>query len=205
MANDNRVFLRMKRGSGDPLFENRVLAPLAKHGGILFPYSPQIQHVQRVNWKKLGLTHTNYQPQVFVNSENPVINITDAKFTATTSEDAEYMLAVLFFFKMVTKMNFGRNDPKRGTPPPVLELSGFGESQYQKVPVVITGVNYTYPNDIDYVSVKPAFYDDGMSESVPSVMNVSMELMVQYNVKSIRDTFTLADLAAGNISKKGYI
>jgi hypothetical protein len=207
MATDNRVFLRMKRRGMDPLFQNKILEPLAVHGGILFPYTPTIMHSQKVNWQTMNLTHTNYQPQVFVNSANPAINISSAKFTATTQKDAEYLLAVLFFFKMVTKMNFGKNDPMRGAPPPVLELSGYGESQYRNVPVVITNVNYSYPDDIDYISITPAFYQKGMSgvEMVPTVMSVSIDLMVQYNAKTTKDMFTLADLASGQISKKGYI
>jgi hypothetical protein len=205
MANDNRVYLRMKRRGMDPLFENPILSPLMAHGGILFPYSPTISHIQQVNWQTLPLTHTNYQPQVFVNTQNPRINISEAKFTATTQEDAEYLLAVLFFFKMVTKMNFGKNDPMRGTPPPVLELSGYGESQYQNVPVVIANINYTYPNDVDYISVNPSYYSNDTAELVPTVMSVSIDLMVQYNVKRTRDDFTLANLAAGQLSKKGYI
>jgi len=202
---DNRVFLRMKRGSADPLFQNEVLAPLKKHGGILFPYSPTITHVQQVNWSTLSLTHTNYQPQVFTNSQNPKININSAKFTATTQEDAEYLLGVLYFLKLVTKMNFGTKDPMRGTPPPVLELSGFGESQYQNVPVVITSVNYSYPNDVDYVTINPVFHGSNSTEMVPTIMDISIDLMVQYNIKNIRDTFSIADLASGSLSNKGYI
>lgn len=196
----------MKRKSADPIFENPILAPLREHGGVLFPYSPQIQHVQQVNWSPQNLTHTNYQPQVFINSANPKININDAKFTATTTADAEYLLAVLFFFKLVTKMNFGTKDAMRGTPPPVLELSGYGQSQYKNVPVVIASINYSYPNDIDYVTVKPAFSSsDTQEESVPAVMSLSIDLMVQYNIKNIRDEFSLADLANGSLASKGYI
>jgi len=207
MANktDNRVYLRMKRGSADPIFQNPILEPLRQHGGVLFPYSPQIQHVQQVNWNALPMTHTNYQPQVFINSENPKININDAKFTATTTADAEYLLAVLFFFKLVTKMNFGTKDAMRGTPPPVLELSGYGQSQYQNVPVVIASINYSYPNDIDYVTIKPDFSGGGLEETVPTVMTISIDLQVQYNIKNIRDTFSLADLANGSLASKGYI
>lgn len=202
---DNRVYLRMKRGSKDPIFENPILAPLRVHGGILFPYSPQIQHVQQVNWSAQNMTHTNYQPQVFINSANPKININEAKFTATTTADAEYLLAVLFFFKLVTKMNFGTKDALRGTPPPVLELSAYGQSQYKNVPVVIASINYSYPNDIDYVTVKPDFSGGGVAETVPSVMSLSIDLLVQYNIKNIRDEFSLEDLANGKLASKGYI
>lgn len=205
MAEDNRIYLRMKRGSADPIFSYDILEPLKKFGGVLFPYSPMIQHVQQVNWRPLDLTHTNYQPHVYGNTQNPKINISDAKFTASTVEDANYMLAVMFFFKLVTKMNFGTKDNLRGTPPPVLSFSGFGASQYQNVPVVIAQVNYSYPTDIDYVSVPTRFSGSGNVESVPLVMSMSIDLLAQYNTKNTRDEFSLNDLASGNLSRKGYI
>lgn len=202
---DNRIYLRMKRGSADPIFEHEILAPLRPFGGVLFPYTPQIQHSQTVSWKALDMTHTNYQPQVYGNSANPKLNIADAKFTATTVDDANYLLAVLFFFKLITKMNFGTKDNMRGTPPPVLNFSGYGASQYSNVPVVIAQVNYTYPVDVDYVSIDTMFGGTPGVESVPTMISLSIDLLVQYNIKNIRDEFSLNDLANGNLAGKGYI
>ncbi len=202
---DNRVYLRLKRGSADPIFDYPVMAPLKKFGGVMFPYTPIVQHVQQVSWQQNALTHTNYAPQVYGRTENPKININDAKFTATTDEDAQYLLGVLFFFKYITKMNFGKRDGKAGTPPPVLEFSGYGQSQYNNVPVVIASVNYQYPNDIDYVRVKTAFSGTGQEELVPAVMSLSIDMLVQYNVKDVRDNFSLSDMASGKLAGKGYI
>ncbi len=202
---DNRVYLRLKRGSADPIFDYPVMAPLKKFGGVLFPYTPVVQHVQQVSWQQNALTHTNYAPQVYGRTENPKININEAKFTATTEEDAQYLLGVLFFFKYITKMHFGKKDGKAGTPPPVLEFSAYGQSQYNNVPVVIASVNYQYPNDIDYVRVQPEFSGTGQEELVPIVMSLSIDMLVQYNVKDIRDNFNLNDFASGQLAKKGYI
>lgn len=205
MSEDNRIYLRMKRGSADPIFTYDILEPLRKFGGILFPYTPLIQHAQSVQWKPLDLTHTNYQPQVYGLTQNPKININEAKFTATTEEDANYLLAVMFFLKLVTKMNFGTKDSLRGTPPPVLSFSGFGASQYQNVPVVIAQTNFTYPIDVDHVTVKTRFSGTENEETVPVVMSIAIDLLVQYNVKTTRDEFSLDDLASGKLARKGYI
>ena len=40
---DNRVYLRLKRGSADPIFDYPVMAPLKKFGGVMFPYTPIVQ------------------------------------------------------------------------------------------------------------------------------------------------------------------
>ena len=48
------------------------------------------------------------------------------KFTAQATFEANYMLAVIHFFRSVTKMFYGQ-DWQRGAPPPLVFLSGLGE------------------------------------------------------------------------------
>jgi hypothetical protein len=62
------------------------------------------------------------------------------------------MLAVIHFFKSVTKMFYGKDQiPKPGTPPPLCYLSGLGDFQFDKHPLVISSFNYSLPNDVDYI------------------------------------------------------
>ena len=62
------------------------------------------------------------------------------------------MLAVIHFFRSVTKMFYGQDQiPKPGTPPPLCYLSGMGEFQFDRHPLVISSFNYNLPNDVDYI------------------------------------------------------
>jgi hypothetical protein len=49
-------------------------------------------------------------------------------------------------------MFYGRDeDPRAGTPPPLVYLSGYGAFQFDYHPVAITSFTYTLPNDVDYI------------------------------------------------------
>jgi hypothetical protein len=71
-------------------------------------------------------------------------------FTAQNTTEANYLLAVIHFFRSATKMFYGQ-DVERGTPPPICLLNGFGGYQFSNHPVVISSFNYTLPNDVDYI------------------------------------------------------
>ena len=61
-----------------------------------------------------------------------------------------YLLAVIHFFRTVTKMFYGQ-DPQAGTPPPVVFLSGLGQYQFNKHPCVVSQFTYSLPKDVDYI------------------------------------------------------
>ena len=128
-----------------------ILGPLVYTEGVVFPYTPQISLSYAANYDATDLAHTNYKIYQYRNSNVGDIAIT-AEFTAQDTNEANYMLAVLHFFKCVTKMFYGKDqDPRAGTPPPLVYLSGFGEYQFDYHPVAITSFGYTMPNDVDYI------------------------------------------------------
>lgn len=126
-----------------------ILAPLQVTNGVIFPYTPQIDTVYYANYSNEDLTHSNYRAYFYQNSYPGEI-LVQATFTAQTADEADYMLAVIHFFRSATKMFYGQ-DEQRGTPPPVLYLDGLGEFQYNLHPCVISQFNYNLPDDIDYI------------------------------------------------------
>ncbi len=128
-----------------------ILAPLAATGGIVFPYTPIIATSYNANYEGTDLTHTNYKMYQYRNSNVGEITIT-ADFTAQDTAEANYLLAVIHFFKTATKMFYGLDEnPPRGLPPPLCYLSGYGQYQFDSHPLVIQSFNYTLPNDVDYI------------------------------------------------------
>jgi hypothetical protein len=152
-AEDWRVRLTLAPGS--KYFYNAekpgILEPLIATNGVIFPYSPTIQMGYKANYETTEVTHSNYKLHFYKNSSVEDITIT-AEFTAQDTVEANYLLAVMHFFKTATKMFYGQDvEPKPGTPPPLLYLSGFGAYQYDNHPLVLTSFSYTLPNDVDYI------------------------------------------------------
>jgi len=130
---------------------NDVLFPLKDTDGVIFPYLPQINMSYRANYAPVEITHTNYKNYFYTNSSLDDITII-AEFTAQDNVEAKYMLAVIHFFKSVTKMFYGQDiNPRGGTPPPLCYLSGFGSYQFKNHPLVLSMFQYNLPNDVDYI------------------------------------------------------
>jgi hypothetical protein len=155
-ANDGdwRVKLRLAPGSTYLYNEDQnnvgpVLKPLQESGGVIFPYTPKISTVYKAQYESYDLTHSNHRGYFYKNSYVDDIQI-DATFTAQDTFEANYMLAVIHFFRSVTKMFYGQ-DGNRGAPPPMVFLQGLGEYQFNLHPCVVAQFNYTLPSDVDYI------------------------------------------------------
>jgi hypothetical protein len=132
--------------------EPGILAPLTETDGIIFPYTPSIDIQYRANYQEYSPTHSNYQHYFYQGSNVAAIQMT-ATFTAQDTIEAEYLLAVIHFLKSCSKMFYG-NDAQRGSPPPLLYLSGLGEYQFNESPCVVSEFNYNLPNDVNYIRAR---------------------------------------------------
>jgi hypothetical protein len=148
--------VRLSLGPGAQYLYNAtpagVLKPLAANGGtdgVIFPYTPNITTTYSANYEQYDLTHSNYRGIFYKNSRVGDIQLRGT-FTAQDTTEANYLLAVIHFFRSVTKMFYGQ-DEQRGTPPPICLLNGYGGYQFSDHPVVVSSFNYSLPNDVDYI------------------------------------------------------
>ena len=132
--------------------EPGILAPLAVTDGIIFPYTPTIDVQYRAEYQNYSPTHSNYQHYFYKNSSVQTVQL-QAEFTAQDTIEAEYLLAVIHFLKSASKMFYGQ-DAERGSPPPLLYLTGLGEYQFNEAPCVVTEFNYNLPNDVNYIRAR---------------------------------------------------
>jgi len=149
--------VRLSLGPGAQYLYNAtpagVLAPLAANGGtdgVIFPYTPSVTTAYSANYEQYDLTHSNYRGLFYKSSRVGDIQIR-GMFTAQDTTEANYLLAVIHFFRSVTKMFYGQDTDLRGTPPPICLLNGFGGYQFSDHPVVVSSFNYSLPNDVDYI------------------------------------------------------
>jgi hypothetical protein len=153
LSSDWRVRLSLAEGS-QYLYNARpagILLPLLATNGVIFPYTPQISIQYAAHYDGTELTHSNYKIFQYKNSAVDQITIT-CDFTAQDTLEANYLLAVIHFFRSVTKMFYGQDsNPTAGTPPPLCYLTGLGQFQFNNHPLVITNFSYNLPNDVDYI------------------------------------------------------
>ena len=171
-----------------------ILAPLTVTNGVIFPYTPQITVSYQNNYGAQTLTHSMQPSRSFQNSEVSAINITGT-FTAQTPEEADYVLAVIHFFRSASKMYFGTADDKNriGAPPPVLFLNGFGQNYFPNVSTVLTSFVHNMGDDVDFTT---AGWDS--VTRVPTVSNIQITLIPQYSRTKMK-SFNLDSFARGEL------
>lgn len=192
-----------------------ILKPLWNTRGLMFPYTPmiQVQHAT-VNYGQYDLAHTNYDYFAYQRTSSPSATVTGV-FGGHTQEEAEYMMAAIHFLRVVTKSNFGASDPNRGTPPPKLAFSAYGDAMFNRTPVYIRTVAFGLDQDVDYVPVRskskisgetgsPELDDMLQNSYVPLVLNIFVDIMVAPNPSQLRDEFNLEEFRTGGLLKKGY-
>lgn len=167
---DWRVRLSLAPGSNYLYNANPpgILAPLSATGGVIFPYTPSISVTYAANYDSTDLTHTNYRYQSYKSSAVDAITI-GCDFTAQDAYEANYILAVIHFFRSITKMFYGQDPgPVPGTPPPLCYLTGLGAFQFDQHPLLIQNFTYTLPTDVDYIAAGSTATQAGVNRS-PSV------------------------------------
>jgi hypothetical protein len=149
-SNDWRVRLSIP-----PIFAaSPVLAPLVQSGGLIFPYTPQIQIASTASYQDQSLTHTNYQFTSYQSSRIDQIQVI-APFNVEDGAQALYWLAAIHLLRSATKMFTGEGDAQ-GNPPPILKLNGYGDYVFKNVPVVIKSFAVDLPQDANYINTSVA-------------------------------------------------
>ena len=174
-----------------------IMEPL-KGSGVVFPYTPNITVTYAAEWTSQKLTHSNYAAQFYNSSEIQDIQL-QGMFTAQNQIEAEMMLAILTFGKMVTKMFFGASTDA-GSPPPVLHLYGHGDYQWKKVPIVVKNFTYNLSADVDYIPVKKY----GNTRVPSQIDNMSFTVAPIYSREQVRK-FDMKTFASGELIKGGFI
>jgi hypothetical protein len=177
----------------------------AKRIGVVFPYTPQLQITHTANYQSQKLTHSNYAQYFYENSEVQAVTLT-GEFTVQNINEGQYLLAVIYFFRSVTKMFFGK-DPAgmAGNPPPICYLNGYGQYYLPNVPVVITQFSHTMPAEVDYIDVpEPAVNNQSPqylnyrlnSTRLPTTSTINLTMQPIYS-RTSQTNFSLNDFAKG--------
>lgn len=171
----------------------QILQPLQDTFGVLFPYTPSITINHAASYDSTPLTHANYEQPFYQHSTVSSINVS-GNFTAANYDEAKYILAVIHFFRSVTKMFYGQ-DSLAGTPPPILFLDGYGQAMLNHIPVVVTSFQTQLPDNVDYISTQAG----GNYTNVPTEMRIAVDLKPVYSRNQISNNFGLEKYASGQL------
>lgn len=199
-----------------------ILAPLKATNGVVFPYTPQISVSYSAKYDSNNPAHSNFNISQYQYSQVEDITIS-CDFTAQSTPEANYVLAVIHFLRSSTKMFYGKDtDPIAGTPPPIVYLTGLGQYQFNGHPMVITGFTYSLPNDVDYIKtskvdipsgtgqssgqagaggnpIPPQFDNDDKPTYIPTKISIQIRCLPMVARNTISNEFSLKDYASGKL------
>ena len=160
--------------------------------------------------------HNNYPFFAYQNSQVDQLVIT-GQFYSQNGLEASYWVACLHYLRTVTKMQHGADNDGRGNPPPVVELSGYGDYVFNKVPCVIVNFTVDMPNEVDYIATgfNPIDFSDfggsiaeqkaGMSVGwAPSESQFTVTVQPIYSRMKV-SKFNYGKFVNGDTLGKGYI
>lgn len=149
-ANENDWRVRLSLPNWVSFKNSPVLKPLKDAGGLIFPYTPQINIKSGASYTKEAVVHSNFAFNAFKNSDPGTIEIT-AQMNVEDSTQALYWIASVHYLRSIAKM-FSGSDPKAGNPPPIVFLNGYGNYVFKNVPVAIQSFSTSLPQDCDYIA-----------------------------------------------------
>lgn len=207
---DMRVRLRAQDKQKDTVYgpktgnvgEDNILRILHETNGVLFPYTPSISVTQDVDYKTVDLVHSNYDINTYTRTPSVQLNV-NAKFTVQNQYEGQYAIAVLHFFRTVSKMYFGKDDSINklaGLPPPVLLFSGYGAYMFNELRVIVKAHSYTFDESVDMVDVRTS---GNIVTRLPSLFTMSITLGIQQTPTAMREQFSLDSFRTGDLMRRG--
>ena len=181
------------------IFNSPLFKLLENTGGVVWPYNPNITVSTKANYTPIEVVHSNYPMYGYKNSAVEDIQIS-GEFTCETETDAAYWIAATTFFKTATKMFFGEG-ALAGNPPLICNLTGYGSSVFDKVPVIVKSFSVDLKEDVNYIRCDTF----GTNTWVPVVSTISVTVSPVYNRRRLRK-FSLEDYSRGKTADSiGYI
>lgn len=214
---DWRVRLQVPQGSPLETFffeNNNLMAPLKSSRGIFWPLTPAMVIQHSANYNTMEQIHSNYPHFAYQNSQVDQMNII-GEFPVQNQDDAKHWVATINFLRTATKMFFGSDQEHKGSPPPILHLSGYGDHMFNKVPVIINTFNVELRQGIDYISTEQSKvyskrYEHELSQDyknqdatwAPTLSNISVLITPIYSRDSVKN-FSMQKFVRGELNGKG--
>jgi hypothetical protein len=176
-------------------------------GGIIFPYTPQIQMEWSADYASMQPMHSNFAQHFYQRSKVSAINI-QGKFTVQNDTDAAVYLATQHLLRSLVKMKSGglkAGDPDSGSPPPVCRLDAYGSFMLDNVPIVIQSFRIELPDTVDYYTIGRGDNTTYDRSSVPTVSSISLTCLPMYS-RAEQQKFNVSSwLSNKDVRRSGFL
>lgn len=154
---------------------------------IIFKIMPDIVENRNVDYEAVAPAQSPSAFQKYKGTQ-PTQWTINATFVCRTTGEATQNLNYINTLRGWTMPYFGvktgqRYLSKLGAPPPVLILSGYRGRMIGPVPVVMTGLNWNFPQDVDYIPATDIY--GGKVIPFPTVMKVSINLVESWSTEQM--------------------
>lgn len=203
LGEDMRTILRVPPKYISLLTEGGLNKELAELGGIVWPYTPQIQYELKADYSTVTPTHSNFPIHFYQKSSVGNITIT-GKYTVQNIEEAKVYISTKFLIQALIKMRYGglTGDPDSGSPPPICRLDAYGDMMLRNVPVAVTQSRIELPDNVDYFT----FPGNGIygPTAVPVISSINVVCIPIYSRGEMQD-FSVTKFLDYAYQGRGYI
>ena len=164
---------------------------------VIFDAMPQIGVHHTSKYSPIAPSHLIRSYYVYDNSPSATYSLSDVKLISRNPKEAGENLKRILTLKSWTKSYFGKTDnigdakddlsQWLGSPPEVLTFSAYstGDSRghIYNIPVVLTSLDISYPNDVDYIFTGNDTGDKLNGTPFPSILTISLALNEQHSAQ----------------------
>ncbi len=173
---------------------------------VIFDVMPEVVESRTVEYGAVAPPQypTAFQKYKGTSSTQWTVNAT---LISRTTDEATRNLGILNILRGWTMPFFGTNTAKTfpnklGAPPPVLTFSGWRERMVGPVQVVITSLNWNFPQDVDYIPARRP--EDGVNSVAdipfPTVIKLAIQLIESFSTDQVNG-FNLDRFRYGDFEK----
>lgn len=161
---------------------------------IVFDATPKITENQTVTYTQKNISQLPTSINYFDTVTARTFSVSNIKLISRTSSEAFQNNAVVHYIRSLCKTSFGSSsngsndqDNRLGMPPKILLLNGYRNEQntgsngvggFSKIPVVITGFDVDWPDDVDYIP-------DTNQDPTPIIRTCSLTLLETHSPAQI--------------------
>ena len=173
---------------------------------VTFNSMPVIYENNAASYETLSPAHMVGDFHVYSKSPSRSFEISDLKIVSRNQQEARDNLVRILKLRSWTKSYFGDTSGKfspelmnwLGSPPEVLKFSCLG--YFNKIPVVLDSMNFTFPNDCDYIPTASNGENDGLGGiPFPLLTTLSFKLLEQHSAAEY-EQFNLASYRSGTLT-----
>lgn len=163
---------------------------------VVFYNMPEIGEQRSVDYEPISIVQGPGEFQKYKGTKSVQWSV-NGVLTSRTPAEAKRNLEYINLLRGWSMPFFGGNTAKEypgklGAPPPVLELKGFRRDILGPIPVVLTNLNWTYPQDVDWIPI------EGTNTPFPAVFRVSLTLVESYSTQQFNN-FNLKSFYSGSM------